>query len=493
MADKSEKSRKFSPKFSSRIRQKLLTKAEGLDGQLVSDHDFFLQDPFADEFEDSSCEASSDSDCEQTIGEFINTADSAVSDTKCVTADSSLLELGLEYITGVQNKDLEKLRQSVEARVIAWLRDSPDTAVSQGKWVLEHPSPTIDQRCFALKLLLLTGTKEANAVLMSYYRTHASNSSWIGILTFDEWNSVGITADPKAAHAEVIETTDDPKNLFKLGREYQLNRTPLDLKQALDCYTRAAELGLAEAQYQLGEIYSDSDRLSNWDVRLNMSTAVAWYRKAASQGHSSAQCMLGKMYEDGRGVPQDNQQAESYYLLAALQDDEESQAWLWRRDRSEREMRPAPPIYIAEPSPSMGHTFTLPHESAVALVRVAIDLLKQNPTLFLPELAELRNLGFENNAAAPSQVVPSEVSPLSGDTPSLAKVAKWLLAQESVTLIALRAHLLPLDLLPSAVIDELNELALDSIGEPALEENDGETVLVAREILAQVLACWDVA
>lgn len=62
-----------------------------------------------------------------------------------------------------------------------------------------------------------------------------------------------------------------------------------------------------------------------------------------------------------------------------------------------------------------------------------------------------------------------------------------------MTLVALRSYLLPLDLLPGAVIDELNEHALDLTGEPALEQNEKESVLVAQEILTQVLACWNVA
>ncbi len=408
---------------------------------------------------------------------------------KRVTANFSSLELGFVHVTGTQSVDFEKLRQSVKPRVIAWLRDSPATVVSHGKWILEHPNPTFDQICFALKLLSSRGTREANAVLMSFYRTHATNLAWIGMLTPDEWNSVCIAVDASVARAEVAETADDPQTLFKLGREHQLKSTPLDLKQALACYTRAAEQGLAEAQYRLGEIYSAPDRVWNWDVLLNESTALAWYRKAASQGYSSAQCMLGRMFEDGRGVPQDIHQAKSYYLLAALQGDEESQGWLWRQDRLEKEVRPIPPIYVTEPSTRTGHTFTLPHESAVALVRAAIDLLKQNPTAFLSELAELRLLIDSNSSGAHSPAAQAEQVSLSDNAPPLAKIANWFRNRESVTLLDLRAYLLPLDLLPNAVIDELNKRALDVAGDVALDEV-GDEIVVAQDILAAVLADW---
>ena len=37
--------------------------------------------------------------------------------------------------------------------------------------------------------------------------------------------------------------------------------------------------------------------------------AASWFRKAAEQGVAEAQYNLGKMYDEGRGVPQDDKQA----------------------------------------------------------------------------------------------------------------------------------------------------------------------------------------
>jgi len=55
----------------------------------------------------------------------------------------------------------------------------------------------------------------------------------------------------------------------------------------------------------------------------------------------------------------------------------------------------------------------------------------------------------------------------------------------------LRLKLLPLDLMPSAVIDDINERAYDLAGEAALEEA-GDAVAVQRGVLLQVLAVWEV-
>lgn len=66
----------------------------------------------------------------------------------------------------------------------------------------------------------------------------------------------------------------------------------------------------------------------------------------------------------------------------------------------------------------------------------------------------------------------------------------WLVQQEIMTFSELRNRLLPLDLLPSAVIDEINERALNLTGESALEE-DGKTVIVQNDVLLKVIETWE--
>lgn len=69
-------------------------------------------------------------------------------------------------------------------------------------------------------------------------------------------------------------------------------------------------------------------------------------------------------------------------------------------------------------------------------------------------------------------------------------VAKWLTNRSTITLRELRSILLPLDLFPGAVIDDINERAYDLTCEAALEEA-GDVVSVQRGVLLQVLAAWD--
>ena len=58
------------------------------------------------------------------------------------------------------------------------------------------------------------------------------------------------------------------------------------------------------------------------------SQAVEWYRKAANQGLAAAEFNLGAMYEDGLGVTKDVSIAQDWYTKAAAQGDAAAKARL---------------------------------------------------------------------------------------------------------------------------------------------------------------------
>ena len=70
-----------------------------------------------------------------------------------------------------------------------------------------------------------------------------------------------------------------------------------DYAEAVKWYREAAEQGLVEAQYSLGECYSKGN-----GVEQDYADAVKWYRKAAEHGYAAAQYYLGECYADGKGV-----------------------------------------------------------------------------------------------------------------------------------------------------------------------------------------------
>ena len=55
-------------------------------------------------------------------------------------------------------------------------------------------------------------------------------------------------------------------------------------------------------------------------ISRNYSKAAKWLRKAADQGIASAQYNLGLMYANGNGVPKDYSEAEKWYRKAADQE-----------------------------------------------------------------------------------------------------------------------------------------------------------------------------
>jgi TPR repeat protein len=84
--------------------------------------------------------------------------------------------------------------------------------------------------------------------------------------------------------------------------------------EALHYFGRAAELGYAAAQFELGSLYSNGQGVSRDDTE-----AVRWYRKAADQNNVGGQLGLAAAYESGRGVQKDEVEALRWLRKAADQ------------------------------------------------------------------------------------------------------------------------------------------------------------------------------
>jgi TPR repeat protein len=91
---------------------------------------------------------------------------------------------------------------------------------------------------------------------------------------------------------------------------------------AVKWYRVAAEKGVLNAQWQLGQILVSgkpafpkrSDK-----VKADPPQGVRWLKKAASQGHDRAQLSLARCYEQGLGVTKDQAEAFKWFTLAARQ------------------------------------------------------------------------------------------------------------------------------------------------------------------------------
>lgn len=77
---------------------------------------------------------------------------------------------------------------------------------------------------------------------------------------------------------------------------------PPNPKKAVALFRKAAESGLADAQFELGNLYGFGvDGVLPQDKKQE----VYWLRKAATQGQPYALGNLGFMYSKGQGVPRD--------------------------------------------------------------------------------------------------------------------------------------------------------------------------------------------
>ena len=98
-----------------------------------------------------------------------------------------------------------------------------------------------------------------------------------------------------------------------------------DFKAAFEEWLPLAELGDAEAQFNLGVLYDEGA-----GVESDLATAAGWYRKAAAQGFIDAQTNLGILYYHGLGVQRDRDEAARWFRMAAEQGDREARNYLDR-------------------------------------------------------------------------------------------------------------------------------------------------------------------
>ncbi|MFT5486483.1 MAG: hypothetical protein ACI9JL_001377 [Paracoccaceae bacterium] len=93
-----------------------------------------------------------------------------------------------------------------------------------------------------------------------------------------------------------------------------------DYKTALRAFTKLAEAGNANAQFNLAVLY-----LSGRGVKRDVAKAVDWHRKAARQRLTSAQHGLGVFYYQGMGVKRDYAEALKWFRRAAAKGFAESE------------------------------------------------------------------------------------------------------------------------------------------------------------------------
>ncbi|MDH5540749.1 MAG: sel1 repeat family protein [Rhizobacter sp.] len=127
---------------------------------------------------------------------------------------------------------------------------------------------------------------------------------------------------------EPLALAGQPQAQLRLGQlHYHGHGVPESDARAVQWFERAARQGLAEAQFQLGNMYAYglADPGGGADPHR---LAAQWYFEAARQGHSDAQYSLGILFLSGTGVVQDAGEAARWIERAAAQGHADAAAYL---------------------------------------------------------------------------------------------------------------------------------------------------------------------
>lgn len=119
-----------------------------------------------------------------------------------------------------------------------------------------------------------------------------------------------LMAESKLASPAPKPETVSVDEALRLGREaLKVSNHP----EAMRWFRAAADRGNADAQTQVGWMYSMGD-----GVARDSAEALRWYRKAADQGHANAELYVGDIYDVGaQGIPKDPEEALRWYRKAA--------------------------------------------------------------------------------------------------------------------------------------------------------------------------------
>jgi hypothetical protein len=160
----------------------------------------------------------------------------------------------------------------------------------------------------------LVGVKTflASEAYIRYMRANAERG-WaqpnLGVDNARHWCEKVAEAHPKVAPfwraLQDAEVPTDPKAIFEFAYRFDIGiGGKKNEALAVRWYLRAAELGYAPAQRNLGGMYGSGRGVPRNDV-----TARHWFLAAANQGDAQAQFVLGKHYSN---------------------DDQTSLGWLWK-------------------------------------------------------------------------------------------------------------------------------------------------------------------
>lgn len=186
-------------------------------------------------------------------------------------------------------------------------------------------------RCHVILIaVLLAGGTGSGITPYSVLPTHAKSPSKPSV---DHERNFGEACDAvknrnfKHAHSKLQDGANQghPKSLTLQGMLYERGLgVEKDVAKAAQCYKRAAQKGLPEAESRLGHLLLESGKA----VQKDAQSATYWLEKSAQHGVAEAQATLGKLYYEGNHLPINNSEAVRWLRQAADQGHVEAQQML---------------------------------------------------------------------------------------------------------------------------------------------------------------------
>jgi hypothetical protein len=296
----------------------------------------------------------------------------------------------------------------------------------------------------------------------------------------------------------------DAEYLYSEAANYSFawGRYPKNEREAMRLLKKSASLDSIDAYLLMGDIYENGGPFDDSGFSGNYQKAIDCYIQAGRLGSVWAYYELALIYA---GRFQDEMNARKCFILCAekiIKKENGFSAWL---DSDKLEtlaffVTQSVPFVLAGKRDK--NNLALFHNLFVEFSLVIFDKVMKKYEEIISEHKDEMSVSRYNewtsefrcyeeyikeHLPAEKNEATSEVSDM--PTQTLPEVLAWLCTQNSVPLAVLRQKLLPLGLMPSAVMDDVNERAYDVAGEPALDEAGG-IVTVQRGVLLQVLAVW---
>jgi len=191
-----------------------------------------------------------------------------------------------------------------------------DPAAGPQTIALAAPTPILGKADIssepALADIYIDGQKVGQTPFLASNLLVGSHSIKITRNGYADYNgTLNIMEGEKASFTAALKKADSAEELYEKGITLYNQK---NYQEAVVWLRKAADLGYADAQYNLGVCYKNGK-----GVTQDYSEAAKWFRNAADQGYAIAQVDLGWCYDTGKGVAQDYSETVKWNRKAAEQ------------------------------------------------------------------------------------------------------------------------------------------------------------------------------